>query len=207
MPAWGTARESSMFFISYRTCTCVRGPCVTRKGAPLWTRKGIDTTRIGKNPARALYLTVRGPYGLFTDCLQYLNPYGARKLIMHPLKLYGPRTGAKFIRRRMGPVRAPWVDVRCLFKTARELPVRGPGVWCDASVTCDFHALISRQHSQTNWRGLYTLFLTSKSLCMQKISSVDALLTTQNVQSWSGRFGGGHIGWSQLQLTSSVSPL
>ena len=74
-------------------------------------------------------------------------------------------------------------------------------------ITRDFHALISRQHSQTNRHGLYTLFLTSKSRCMQKISSVDALLTTQNVMSRSGRFGGGHTGWSQLQLASSVSPL
>ena len=74
-------------------------------------------------------------------------------------------------------------------------------------ITRDFHALISRQHSQTNRHGLYTLFLTSKSRCMQKISSVDALLTTQNVMSRSGRFGGGNTGWSQLQLASSVSPL
>ena len=74
-------------------------------------------------------------------------------------------------------------------------------------ITRDFHALISRQHSQTNRHGLHTLFLTSKSRCMQKFSSVDALLTTQNVLSWSGRFGGGHTGWSQLQLASSVSPL
>ena len=51
-------------------------------------------------------------------------------------------------------------------------------------ITRDFHTLISRQHSH--------------------ISSVDALLTTQNVLSWSGR---GHTGWSQLQLASSVSPL
>ena len=36
---------------------------------------------------------VRAPQGLFTGCLQSLNPYGARKLIMHALKLYGPRTG------------------------------------------------------------------------------------------------------------------
>ena len=71
----------------------------------------------------------------------------------------------------------------------------------------DFHVLISQQHLQTNRCGLYTLFLTSKSRCMQKISSVHALLTTQNVLSWSGRFGGGHTGWSQLQLASSVSPL
>ena len=74
-------------------------------------------------------------------------------------------------------------------------------------ITRDFHVLISPQHSQTNRRGLYTLFLTSKSRCVQKISSVDALLTTQNVLSWSGRFGGGHTGWSQLQLASSVAPL
>ena len=46
-------------------------------------------------------------------------------------------------------------------------------------ITHDFHALISQQHSQTNRRGLYALFLTSKSRCMQKISSVDALLTTK----------------------------
>ena len=74
-------------------------------------------------------------------------------------------------------------------------------------ITRDFHALISRQYSQTNRRGLHTLFLASKSRCMQKISSVDALFTAQNVLSWSGRFGGGHTGWSQLQLASSVSPL
>ena len=74
-------------------------------------------------------------------------------------------------------------------------------------ITRDFHALISRQPSQTNRHGLHTLFQTSKSRCMQKLSSVDALLTTQNVLCWSGRFGGGHTGWSQLQLASSVSPL
>ena len=52
----------------------LRGPCVTRKGpAPLRTRTGIDTTIIGKNPARASYLAIRGctgplrsPHGLFT---------------------------------------------------------------------------------------------------------------------------------------------
>ena len=74
-------------------------------------------------------------------------------------------------------------------------------------ITRDFHPLISRQYSQTNRRGLHTLFLASKSRCMQKANSVDALLTAQNVLSWSGRFGGGHTGWSQLQLASSVSPL
>ena len=71
----------------------------------------------------------------------------------------------------------------------------------------DFYELISRQYSRINRRGLHTLFLTSKFRCMQKISSIDALLTAQNVLSWSGRFGGGHTGRRQLQLASSVSPL
>ena len=75
-------------------------------------------------------------------------------------------------------------------------------------ITRDFHALISRQHSQTNRRGLHTLFLTPKYRCMQKNQLCRCpILTTQNVLSWSGRFGGGHTGWSQLQLASSVSPL
>ena len=88
------------FFISYGACTGpVRDPQGCRM-APLRTRKGIDTTIIGKNPARASYLTVRGPYGphtgprgLFTGCLWFLNPHGARKLMIHALKVYGPRTG------------------------------------------------------------------------------------------------------------------
>ena len=45
----------------------VRGPqgCHT---AALWTSKGIDTTRIGKTPARASYLDVRAPYGPRRGC-------------------------------------------------------------------------------------------------------------------------------------------
>ena len=72
-------------------------------------------------------------------------------------------------------------------------------------ITRDFHPLIFRQRSKTMCCGLYTLFLTSKPLCMQIISFVDVLLATQIVLSRSGRFGCGHIGWSQLQLASSVS--
>ena len=96
----GHARESSMFFISYGTrMGPVRDPQGCRT-APLRTRKGIDTTRIGKNPSWTSYLAVpahagplRSPHGLFTGCLRLLNPYGPRKLIMHALKLYAPRTG------------------------------------------------------------------------------------------------------------------
>ena len=96
--------------------------------APLRTRKGIDTTIICKNPARASHLAVGAPYGPLTGCSQSQNPYGARKLIMHALKLYGPRTGRQ---NSYGAARGPWVDVLFLFKTAREQPVRGLGVWCD----------------------------------------------------------------------------
>ena len=71
----------------------------------------------------------------------------------------------------------------------------------------ELHPLIFRQRSQIMRCGLCTLFLTSKTLCMQRISFVNVLLPTEIVLSWSGRFGGGHIGWSPLQLTSSVSPL
>ena len=70
----------------------VRDPQGCRTAA-VRTRKGIDTIRIGKTPARASYLAVRAPHGLFPGCLRAQNPYGARKLIMHALKLYGPRTG------------------------------------------------------------------------------------------------------------------
>ena len=64
----GPARESSMFFISYGTRTGpVRDPQGCRT-APLRTRKGIGTTKIDKNPARASYLAVRGPYGPRSGC-------------------------------------------------------------------------------------------------------------------------------------------
>ena len=130
--SYGPARESSMFFISYGTRTGpVRDPQGCR-AAPLRTRKGIDTTVIDKNPARASYLAVRAPQGLFTGCLQYQNPYGARELIMHAVKLHGPRTGRQ---NSYDAARGPWVDVRFLFKTAREQPVRCPGVWCDWCIT------------------------------------------------------------------------
>ena len=59
----GPARESQMFFISYGILTGpVRDPQGCRT-APLRARKGIDTTIICKNPARASYVAVRDPYG------------------------------------------------------------------------------------------------------------------------------------------------
>ena len=107
--------------------------------APLRARKGIDTTRICQNPARASYLVERGPCGPRTDPARTVH---GLFMISKPERgpwtynaciktLRAPYGEAKFVRRRTGPVRAPWVDVRFLFKTAREQPVRGPGVWCD----------------------------------------------------------------------------
>ena len=87
------AQESSMFFIYYGTRT---GPMRDPQGcrtAPLQTRKGSNTTRNGKNPARASYSAVQSWHGLFTGCLRYLNPQGAHKPIIHAFELYRPRTG------------------------------------------------------------------------------------------------------------------
>ena len=98
----GTPRKSSMFFISYGTRTGpVRDPQGCRTAA-LRTRnlKELTQPELAKLPhGRRIWPygartgPLRAPQGLFTGCLQSLNPYGARKLIMHALKLYGPRTG------------------------------------------------------------------------------------------------------------------
>ena len=56
---------------------------------------------------------------------------------MHALKLYGRITRRPNLYGAIqGPYGPPWVEVRFLFKTAREQPVRGPGVWCDWGITC-----------------------------------------------------------------------
>ena len=116
----------------------IRAPYRARVG-PLRTRKEIDTTRICKNPERASYVAVRDPYGplryphgLFMGCLRPLNPYGARKLIMHALKLYGTRTGRQnsygAARVTYGP--REWTYDFC-FKKKHWTAIRGSWVWCD----------------------------------------------------------------------------
>ena len=111
------------FHILWDPCGLVCDPQGCRTG-PLWTRKGIYTTRIGKNPARASYMAVRTPYGLFTGCLWSLNPYGARNLIMHASKPYGPRTGRQnSYAARAGPVSGRTIFVQNSPGTART----GPG--------------------------------------------------------------------------------
>ena len=108
----GPARESSMFCISYGTRT---GPCGTSKGAvrhPYGHVRELIQPELTKIPhGRRIwpYGTSTGPlqspHGLFTGCLGYQNPYGARKFIMHALKLYGPRTGRQ---NSYGAARGPY---------------------------------------------------------------------------------------------------
>ena len=51
---------------------------------------------------------------------------------MHALKLYGPRTGRQnSYGAARGPVSGRTIFVQNNLWTAREQPVRGPGVWCD----------------------------------------------------------------------------
>ena len=127
----GPARESQMIFISYGVRTGpVRDPQGCRT-APLRTRKGIDTTIICKNPARASYVVVRGPYAplraphwLFTGWLLSLNPYGARKVIMHALKLYGPRTGGQ---NSYGATRDPHRPREWTYDFCSKQPGNNPG--------------------------------------------------------------------------------
>ena len=123
----GPARESSMFFISYGTRT---GPVRDPQGYGNltdtygnWHNQNWPNSRTGVVFGRTGPL--RAPHGLFTGCLQYLNPYGARKLIMHALKLYGPRTGRQnSYGARAGPVSGRTIFVQISPGTAREQPVR-----------------------------------------------------------------------------------
>ena len=126
------ARKSSMFFISYGVRA---GPARVPYGS-LRTRKGIDTTRIGKTPARASYLAVQGPFrsltgpagavrGLFTISKPVRGPLAYNACIK---TLRAPYGQAKFVRCRTGPVSGRMIFVQNSQGTAREQPLRGPGV-------------------------------------------------------------------------------
>ena len=98
----------------------VRGPCGTRKGAVRQScghARELTQPELAKLPhGRRIWPygtrtgPLRAPQGLFTGCLQYLNPYGARNLIMHALKLYGPRTGR---RNSYGAAQGQWTYDFC----------------------------------------------------------------------------------------------
>ena len=95
-PTTGPLRESPMFFISYGTRI---GPCGTRNGAvryPYGHVRELTQPEFEKIPhGRRMwpYGPLVVPHGLFMGCLWFRNPHGARKLIMHALKLYGSCTG------------------------------------------------------------------------------------------------------------------
>ena len=88
-PVW----ESSMFFIPYGTRAW---PTRVPYGALTDTKGNWHNHNWQKSCTGVIFGhtgPVRAPYGPHMGCLQSLNPYGARNLIMHALKLYGPRTG------------------------------------------------------------------------------------------------------------------
>ena len=127
-----------MFFISYWTRT---GPCGTRSGAERYSYghiRELTQSEFAKIPhGRRMwpYGPLVVPHGLFMGCLWYLHPYGAYKLIMHALKLYGPCTGRQnsYGATRVSYEPREWT-YDFLFKTAQEQHVRGP-VWCDLGIT------------------------------------------------------------------------
>ena len=125
------ARESRMFFMSYGART---GPVWDQQGCrtvPLRTRKGIDATRICKNPTRASYMTVRAPCG-HTRAVHGLfmisRSVRARKLIMHASKLHGSRTGRLNCTAPHGSRTGP-VSERAIFvQNSPGTALTGPGV-------------------------------------------------------------------------------
>ena len=112
----------------------VRGPCGTRKGAvrrPYGHARDLTQPELAKIPHGRRILPygsrtgpVRFPHELFTGCLKSLNPYGARKLIMHALKLYGPRTRRQ---NSYGAARGPCGPREWTYDFCSKQPVNSPG--------------------------------------------------------------------------------
>ena len=69
----------------------------------------------------------RAPHGLFPGCSRTQNPYGARKLIMHALKLYGPRTGRQ---NSYGAARGPYGPREWTYDLCWKQPGNSPGTAC-----------------------------------------------------------------------------
>ena len=128
MPVWASYRPHAGIFHVFHI---LRGPCGTRRGA-VWRPYGhvreLTQPELAKIPhGRRIWPhgartgPLWSPHGLFMGCLWSLNLYRARNLIMHALKLYGPRMGRQ---NSCNAARGPRVDIRFLFKTAR----MGPGI-------------------------------------------------------------------------------
>ena len=122
--------------------------CFSYPTGSLRARTASLQTELAKNPARASFVAVRVPHGLFVGFLRSLHPYGIHKLIMQALKLYGPRTGeAKFVRRRTAPVNGRMVFVQSSPWTARKQHVQGLGVLCDWGI------ILQYQYNRCWWPG------------------------------------------------------
>ena len=121
----------------------VRGPCGTRKGAVLHLyghvreliqpklTKIVQGRRIWPYGARTGPLW--SPHGLFTGCLGSENTYLARKLIMHALKLYGPRTGRQ---NSYGAAQGLCGPHEWMYDFCSKQPGNSPRVWCDWGRRC-----------------------------------------------------------------------
>ena len=124
-----------------------------------------------QNPARASYLVVlRGPYGPHTGCLLYLNPYGARKLIMHVLKLYGPRTGRQ---NPNGAARGPCGHREWTYDFCSKQPGNSPY----GARECDVTEALGIRHAQSPsyWQLSNMSVIFKKS---EKITDVSFVTTT-----------------------------
>ena len=86
--------RTGMFFIPYGSRTASVRNLQGCRTAPESTQPEFAKIPHGRRiwPYGARMGFLRSPQGLFRGCLRTLNPYGARKLIVHALKLYGPRT-------------------------------------------------------------------------------------------------------------------
>ena len=110
----------------------LRDPYGTRKCAvrrPYGHARELTQPELAKIPHGRRILSygagpVRFPHGLFTGCLKSLNPYGAHKLIMHALKLYGPRTGRQ---NSYGAARGPCGPREWTYDFCSKQPVNSPG--------------------------------------------------------------------------------
>ena len=128
----------------------VRGPCGTRKRA-IRRRYGhvreLTPTEFAKIPhGRRMWPygdrtgPVRSPHGLFTGCLLYLKPYRARKLIMHALKLCGPRTRRQ---NSYGAARDPYGTREWTCDFCSKQPVNNPYGARECDVTGEWGSVIT----------------------------------------------------------------
>ena len=107
----------------------LQGPCVTRKGA---IRCPYGHIRELTQPALAkiLHRPRIWPYGTRTIPTQLFTiskPYGARKLIMHALKLYGPHMGRQNL---YSAVQGPWGPHEWTYDFCSKQPGNSPyGAW------------------------------------------------------------------------------